>query len=322
MVRVRAQAGAFASQRNDGFHAICLGMDWGATLYPFMRWSGSMARLVQRGARNMMGSRKIYALVAATAACAGSGAQGQSGGAGPLERVAPNIYEVAPEQIAPMQLAPAQEVPFIEVSGQATVELPADRAEISFAMETHAAEAAAAASANADEMSRVFAALRAGRFAGLELETFGYSLQPQYATSDQRVRSIVSYIAYNNIRVTVSDVDDVGRLIDVAVAAGANRVASISFSASDTDAARSQALAQAVGSARAQAVAIAGSLGYELGAPLEIRGGAQRPNPRMYDVALRGVAAQSAPTPIEAGSQAVEANVTIRFALGREVAPR
>jgi len=42
----------------------------------------------------------------------------------------------------------------------------------------------------------------------------------------------------------------------------------------------------------------------------------------MYDVAMRGVAAQAAPTPIEAGSQTVDANVTIRFALGPEVARR
>jgi uncharacterized protein YggE len=42
----------------------------------------------------------------------------------------------------------------------------------------------------------------------------------------------------------------------------------------------------------------------------------------IYDMALRGVAAQSAPTPIEAGSQSVDANVTIRFALGPEVARR
>jgi hypothetical protein len=296
-------------------------MDESATLYPFMPWSGSLACLLQGGANKMIRSRQLYVLVAALAACAGSGAQGPAGAPSTIERVTPNIYEVMPDQVAPMPQAARQAAPFIEVSGQATVEMPADQAEISFAMETRADDAAAAASANAEEMSGVFAAIRSGGFADLELETFGYSLQPQYATNDQRVRSIVGYVAYNNIRVTISDVDGVGRLIDVAVAAGANRVASISFSASDTEPARAQALAEAVRNARAQAVVIATSLGYELGAPLEIRGGAQRPTPIMFD-AMRTVQAQAAPTPIEAGSQTVDANVTIRFALGGEVARR
>ncbi len=297
-------------------------MDEGATLYPFMPWSGSLAHLLQGGTNVMTGPRQLYAIVAALAACAGPGAQGEAGASPTLEPIRPNIYEVVPEQVTAAQQSASQEAPFIEVSGQATVELPADQAEISFAMETRSDDAATAASDNAQEMTRVFAAIRSGGFAGLELETFGYSLQPQYATNDQRVRSIVGYVAYNNIRVTISDVDAVGRLIDVAVAAGANRVASISFSASDTEPARAQALAEAVRNARAQAVVIATSLGYELGAPLEIRGGAQRPTPIMFDAMSRTVQAQAAPTPIEAGSQTVDANVTIRFALGAEVARR
>jgi uncharacterized protein YggE len=231
--------------------------------------------------------------------------------------VAPNIYEVAPDQFPPIQEAPA----FIEVSGRATAEVAADQAEVSFAMETRAADAGSATSANADEMARVFAALRGGSFEGLELETFGYSLQPQYATDNARVRTIVGYVAYNNVRARIDDVDDVGRLIDVAVGAGANRVASISFSASNTEPARARALADAVRNARSQAEVIASSLGYELGAPLEVRGGAERPVPIMFD-AMRTVQAQAAQTPIEAGSQTVDANVTIRFALGPEVGRR
>jgi uncharacterized protein YggE len=156
---------------------------------------------------------------------------------------------------------------------------------------------------------------------GLELSTFGYSLQPEYATDPSRVRTIAAYSVNNNVGATITDVDAVGRLIDVAIGAGANRVSSITFSASDTEQARALALAEAVRSARAEAQVIAESLGYRLGAPLEIHGGAQRPTPRpMADFAMRAM--QAAPTPIEAGDQAVTANVTIRFALGREMAPR
>jgi len=258
---------------------------------------------------------QILTLTCAMSACAGPSAGGQT-----TQTVRPNIYEIAPEQIAQAQEAGA----FIEVSGSASVTVPTDRAQVSFAMETRAETAAQAATENADAMDRVLNALRRANLPGLELETFGYSLQPQYATDPARVRTIAAYVASNNVSATITDVDAVGRLIDVAVGAGANRVASITFSASDTDAARAQALAEAVGNARAEAQAMAEALGYGLGAPLEVRGGAQRPPPvpMVFAEAAAMRTVQAAPTPIEAGDQTVTANVTIRFALGPALAGR
>ncbi|MGD8281377.1 MAG: SIMPL domain-containing protein [Gemmatimonadota bacterium] len=246
---------------------------------------------------------QILAIAGALSACAGPPARGQS--------IQPNIYEVAPEQVPQTREAPS----FVEVSGNASVSVPTDQAQVAFAMETRAETAAEAASANATAMDRVLSALRASDLPGLDLETFGYSLQPQYSTDQQRVRTIAGYIAQNNVRATVDDVDAVGRLIDAAIGAGANRVASIAFSASDTDEARAQAMTEAVRSARAEAELMAEALGYRLGPPLEIRGGAQRPGPvpMAFATAAR---VQEVQTPIEAGDQTVTANVTIRFALG------
>jgi len=241
-------------------------------------------------------------------ACAGPSAGGQT----PGRSVTPNLYEIAPEQVPASQEAPA----FIEVNGTAAVSVPADEAQVAFAMETQAGTAAGAANDNANAMDRVLAALRAGNLPGLELETFGYSLQPQYATDQQRVRSVVGYMAMNNVRATITDVDAIGRLIDLAIGAGANRIANISFSASDTDEARAQAMADAVRSARVEAEVMARALGYGLGAPLEVRGGAQRPGPTPMAFAAEAMRVQAAPTPIEAGDQVVTANVSIRFALG------
>ena len=255
----------------------------------------------------------ILTLACVLGACAGPPARGQTTATATVRSVAPNIYEVAPEQVLQSQEASA----FIEVSGAASISVPTDRAQVSFAMETRAETAEEAAMVNADAMDQVLAALRRGNLPGLELETFGYSLQPQYATDPARVRTVVAYVANNNVGATVTDVDVVGRLIDLAIRAGANRVASITFSATDTAPARAQALAEAVGNARAEADVIASSLGYRLGAPLEIRGGAQRPTPRPMAFSGASVRSmQAAPTPIEAGDQMVNANVTIRFALG------
>jgi uncharacterized protein YggE len=264
----------------------------------------------------MSPTRSILAVACALAACASPPAQGRADAATTIGPVNPNIYEVAPEQIPPQE----QQTPFVEVNGTATVEVETDQAQVSFAVETRASVAAEASSANATLMTRVLAALRGANLPGLELETYGYSLQPQYSTDTQRVRSIAGYVAYNNVRATIDDVNQVGRVIDVAIGAGANQVAAIAFVASNVEPARAEALAEAVANARAQAEVMARALGFELGAPLEIRGGADRPMPLMME-AMRAVQVSDA-TPIEAGEQRVSANVSVRFALGRALSGR
>ena len=230
----------------------------------------------------------------------------------------PAVGQPSPAPSPSISVQESPEPGWIQVSGSASVDVPPDRASVSFAVESRAGDAGGAAQANADAMDAVLRAIRSADFAGLELETYGYSLRPEYSTNNnQRTREIIAYTAYNNVRATVAEPALVGRVIDVAIGAGANRVAGISFFASDTEEARNEAMAQAVRDATAEARVIAETLGYQLGPPLEVNGGAMRPGPWMMesDLALSG-RAQAAPTPIEAGSQAVTANVTIRFALG------
>jgi uncharacterized protein len=188
---------------------------------------------------------------------------------------------------------------------------------VSFAMETRAATAGEAAQANADAMTSVLDAVRDAGLPGLVLRTFGYALNPEYSVANnQRTREIVAYTAHNNVRATVEDVEAVGRLIDSAIAAGANRVAQISFFTADTEDAHREALAMAVRDAHDEAAVIAESLGYRLGPPLEVNGGGNRAFiPQAESLSL----SRAATTPIEAGDQTVSAGVSIRFALGREL---
>ena len=210
----------------------------------------------------------------------------------------------------------AQEASFIEVTGSASISVEADRVTVSLAVETLRETAGEASGANADLMDAVFQALRAEDFADFSLETFGYGLNPQYRDAGNRgPPEIVAYRANNNVKVISSDVDAAGRIIDVATAAGANRVLSLAFSASDTEDAQRSVLANATRDATEQAEVIAESLGRRLGAPLEVRGGAQVPTPR-GGYAMEMAMARAAPTPIEAGDQVVNASITIRFRIG------
>jgi uncharacterized protein YggE len=264
---------------------------------------------------------QVAALAAVLTACAGPSAGGQAPSSDPQELGRLHMYEV-PVEGAPETPQAAPDSGWIEVTGTGSVRVSPDRARVTFAMETRAEAADAAADANAEAMDRVVQALRAAGFPGLDLGTFGYALRPEYALEqDQRTRRIVAYTVLNNIGATIEDVEAVGRLIDTAIRAGANRVGGISFYREDTSTARREALAEAVRTARSEAEVIASALGRVLGAPLEVRGGAERPSPRTFQgeaVAAMGVAARAADTPIEESDQVVTANVWIRFSLGPE----
>jgi hypothetical protein len=215
------------------------------------------------------------------------------------------------------QTPTSEPVPFLEVSGFAQVFVPSDRARLNFAVVTEAATAAEAAAQNSVQMEATIRALRATGAAGLQIESWGYDLQPRYArqtTPDQPPR-IVGYQAVNNVRVTTDDVSAVGALIDAGVSAGANRVTSLQFEARNTDAARAAALRQAVQNARSQAEAMASALGVPLGPAIEVHGGAQAPVPPPMPY-MRDMQAAMAPTPIEAAEQGVSAQVTIKYRLG------
>lgn len=223
---------------------------------------------------------------------------------------------------AAAQVPAAEPSPFIQVSGSADVKVRPDRAHVNFAVVTEGTNAAEAASQNATQMAAVNAALRATGAAGLTIESWGYDLQPRYArtTSPDVAPRIVGYQATNNVRATVDDVTVVGRLIDAGIAAGANRVTSLSFEARNTDAARADAIRQAVQKARAEAETMASALGVPLGPALEVHGGAHvpMPPPMPYNMAEMRMAAapQAVDTPISAADQTVTAQVTIKFRLG------
>ena len=219
--------------------------------------------------------------------------------------------------------APAEETEkgTIQVTGQAQIQVPADRVSISFGVETEAESARAASALNAERMDGVIGAVRGSGVEGVRIETFGYSLNPEYRTpnrGDPSQRTISGYRATNNIRVILPDVGAAGEILDTAIGAGANRVLTLQFEASDTRTARLEALREAVRVAREEAQTIADAMGVSLGPPLEVRGGASPGEPRVLARAAVMSEMASVPTPIEAGRQTVSASVTVLYRILEE----
>lgn len=208
-------------------------------------------------------------------------------------------------------------VPTISGSASSEVKFTPDRATVRISVQTRATTAAAAASQNATKQSAVLSALRSLGIPNEQLSTADYSVSPEYRYEQNKSPTLVGYTVTNTILADVRDLKMLGKVLDAALANGANVISSLDFYASNTDAARRQAVSEAVTKARAEAEVAARAAGGELGTlvMLNISGGSPVPPPRPMMMASRVAEAPPAPTPINPGEQSLTVSVfaTWRF---------
>ncbi len=205
---------------------------------------------------------------------------------------------------------PREITPIITASGEGRREMAPDKATIVLGVETRARTPAAAASANADRMTAIRAALVRMGVAERDIATARYSLGLEYTG---RTPPDTHYVASNLVTVTTRQLDQVGRIIDTGLGAGANNINSLQYDLMDRNPAQALALGDAVANARRQAEVMAAAAGGRLGELIEL--GTQPGEYRPFyagDMAMR-MQAGAAPTPVSPGAVTVSASVNGRW---------
>lgn len=215
----------------------------------------------------------------------------------------------------------APERPSISVSAQGSTRITPDRATIQIGVQTRGATAAAASAENARTAQQIISAIKALGIGAEQISTVNYSVNPEYRHIENRRPEVTGYMVHNTVVVDVRQIEQVGRVIDASLGAGANMINSLDFYASNTEQARRAALAAAVEKARLDADVIARAAGGTLGGLAEASVGAYMIPMRRENVAMmRGDAAMAAPpTPVEPGSELLSVQVMTRwyFVAGR-----
>jgi uncharacterized protein YggE len=195
----------------------------------------------------------------------------------------------------------------ITVTGNGTANATPDKASFNFGVTTNAATASEALSKNAEQARAIIDALKHSGVDSSDIQTSQVSLWPQ--TSNDGT-TVTGYQASNSVAVTAK-VEKSGDLVDAAVGAGANNVDGPNLSVSDQSSAYAAAMKKAVADAQSKAQAIASASGLTLGGIVHISDdGSSTPGPIPY--AMEAAAAKAAP-PIEAGSQQIQASVTVTY---------
>jgi uncharacterized protein len=212
---------------------------------------------------------------------------------------------------ATAQQRPIPQPPTITVNGEATIAAEPDQAQIDIGVTTQARTAPEASKDNAERSARVLAEVKRILGKDDEARTGGYALSPQYRYPQGGKPEIVGYIANNLVRIKMAKVDDVGKLIDAAMAAGANNISRLVFTLKDEEAIRLEALRQASAKARTKAEAIAASLGLRILRISAVSEGERSFQPILRQAPMARAEAAAAPTPIEPGTVEVRSTVTL-----------
>lgn len=213
----------------------------------------------------------------------------------------------------------------ITVSASSTVTLVPDVAHVGLGISVTKPTVEAARSEAARVMAAIIAAAKKHGVADRDIRTTGINLAPQYASDCTyqpassvcaKPTGIVGYAMNEQVDVTVRDLDVVGVVVDDATAAGATNVSGIWFAVDDPDRAESDARVAAIRAAHDEAQAMATAAGVSLGQVMSI---SETPAPVPVPYFASGGAAapaDKATTPVQPGSQDVQATVTVVYELG------
>lgn len=198
----------------------------------------------------------------------------------------------------------------IDVAGNGKVMATPSYVQLQIEVQTRGKNVQEAQQENAIIMNRVIQALLALHIPRENVQTAVYTISPLYDYEDGK-QIFKGYEVTNGITVKVTDMNQIGVIIDTAVENGANRISSIQFNIDNADAYYQQALSLALHNAQMKAKTIAETMHLPLQPqPIEIVEELERA-PVLYR--SMAMADSNISTPIEQGQIAVNATVRVKF---------
>lgn len=237
---------------------------------------------------------------------------------GRLVGLAAVVVVVAPAAAygdAPATASPAPAT--ISVTGNGTVMLAPDVADLSIAARSGAYSATAARSRANLRTQRILAAIvHAGVDRGA-IQTSGISLQRTSTKPRAHKPPRIFYTASNSLSLHLTNVQLVGPVVDAATAAGADSIDGPNYSFASPSAGRAQATQAALADARTRADAAAAASGYHITGvqSIDIDPGDATVAPTPLAASAPAAALEKAPTPALPGREEIDSSVRVVYVM-------
>ncbi|RFU62420.1 SIMPL domain-containing protein [Peribacillus glennii] len=221
-----------------------------------------------------------------------------------------NNYRYPPFSSAPVSLD-RNKTNSLTVSGEETVQAAPDQAIITLGATTENKDPAAAQQDNAAIILRVINSIKALGIPENQIKTVEYRIDPQY-DYQEGTQIFRGYKVTHLIRITASNIKQVGEIVDTAVKNGANTVSSVRFTVSNQEVHYNRALSLALENARQKAISMAKTLGVTLNdTPEQVQETSiGQPLPFQMDAYSKIAAAA---TPIQPGELNISAAVKVEY---------
>ena len=210
----------------------------------------------------------------------------------------------------------------ISITGQGEVSATPDTAYVMSGVTTQGATAREALDANTKAMTDLLETLKAAGIEARDIQTSGFSVNPNYVYSDARDANgyslppkIDGYQVSNTVNVRVRKLADLGAVLDKAVTVGANTINGITFSIADPSKLYDEARKAAFADAREKATLYATAAGNDLGSIQSISETQDGGQPQPYLMKSMSMDAASAPVPVQAGELSYSINVNVTWVL-------
>lgn len=214
----------------------------------------------------------------------------------------------------------AQPTPPLEtvtVTGTGRATLAPDRFTFTVGVQTVGPTVDVAVAENNTRVQNIIAALKRAGATEKDIQTSNFNIYPQQEYREGNPPRILGYQVSNSVTVRSTKINDAGRLLGVAIAAGVNTASGLNFEVSDPARGREQGLRGAFDDAKAKATLLAQAAGRTLGRALQISEGVQQqPPPQPYPMRAMAMEAKAAQdVPVEAGTQELSFTITATFEL-------
>jgi len=205
---------------------------------------------------------------------------------------------------------PKSENTRIMVEGTALVKARPDLAYLTLGVEQLDKSATLAQQNASYKMNKIISSLEKLGIGRDKMETAWVNLSPRY-DYDKGQTKLSGYTANQQIKVTVDDLEKLGKVMDAVSTAGANNIGGLSFSIKDQSSYKKSALQNAYQEAKTKAETLAGSAGMNLGKVIQINEG----RAEIFPPLMGGVQALKveSETPILPGNLEIRGSVAVIY---------
>jgi uncharacterized protein YggE len=218
---------------------------------------------------------------------------------------------------APQAIVNAQNQNNIQVQSQEEIKVVPDKAEVSFAVSSQAADPKSVQDLNSTDVNKVIDFLKSTGLDEKSIQTSNFGLQPIYDWNDGQ--KITGYEMRTSIVVSDIPMDQVGTLLSSSIDAGINTIDRISYLSSKYDETYQEALKKAVESSKVKAEAMAAASEKSLGAVTNVQEissyNENRYTTYAADSATASIEAGAKALAIEPGQISVTAQVTVTYSI-------